>query len=158
VDENPKRKSDRECEQEVSLANADREELTRLRAAERSRRQKAADKRAAARAKAREGIRTDAVPQSIEFQVLQSVLQYAEERMHEATWTPHETRAAELAPLTIDVVEVPRIREMVRRYAQALSNAWLSSSEQIDLSQDVPPCTECGAPRLEVELVVSDRL
>ena len=139
------------------MTKTDREELARLREADQLRKRKAAAKRAAARARFREGIEVDASTPSVEMDLLLSVLQYAEERMREATWPPDDMRAAELAPLTLDVVDVPKIREMVRRYAEALSNAWRFSSEHPAPYEDVPACSECGAPRLEVRLVVSDR-
>ena len=106
------------------MAPTDREELARLREANRLRRRKTADKRAKARAKTRESGQSSGPAQPLDFELLHSVLRYAEERMHEATWLPDDMRAAPTTPMTLAVVEVPRIREMVRRYAEALSNAW----------------------------------
>jgi len=139
------------------LANSDREELMRLRAAERLRQRKATERRAVARAKEKEGAASYAAPQPLEFELLRSVLQYAEERMHEASWLQDDMRQCELVPLTVDVAEVPLIREMVRRYAQALSNVWRFSLEHPAPSNDMSLCAHCGAPRLEVKLDISDR-
>ena len=140
------------------MTKNDREELARLREEDRVRRRKAADKRAASRAKLREGIEVNRSAPSVEMNLLLSVIQYAEERMIEASWQQDDPLAIESAPLTLDVVEVPVIREMVRRYAEALSNAWrTASSEHSSPYSLVPTCAECGAPRLEGKLVVSDR-
>ncbi|KKC32965.1 hypothetical protein WH91_11240 [Devosia psychrophila] len=166
VDENRKRKVYPERNEEALLAQSDRAELARLReadrlrrrkAADRLRRRKAADKRAAARARNREDGEAIPPPQPQDFDLLRSVVRYAQERMHEATWLQDDMRAAEMSPMTLDVVEVPRIREMVRRYAEALSNAWRFSSEHPIRFEDVLACVECGAPRLEVKMDISER-
>lgn len=140
------------------MTKNDREELARLRQEDRIRKRKAADKRAAFRAKLREGIEVNRSAPSVEMDLLMSVLQYAEERMIEVSWQQSDPRAIGSAPLTLDVVEVPVIREMVRRYAEALSAAWRDASlEHSSTQSPAHTCAECGAPRLEVKLVVSDR-
>lgn len=132
----------------------DTSKAAELRKAERTRKRDAADKRAAMRARLREGI--NGSEPSVEMDLLMSVLQYAEDRMMEAAWSNHDPRAASVSPMAVDVVEVAMIREMVRRYAHALSSAWLSSLE-LPPALDPIPCEQCGAPRLEVKLVVSDK-
>lgn len=139
------------------MTPTDREELARLREAERLRRRKAADKRAAARARNREGLKADVSAQPLELAFLRSVLDYAEERLHEATWLEDDMRAVEMSPMTLDVIEVPWIREMVRRYAEALSNEWRFSSQHPEPFAGGLACAECGAPRLTEKLAISDR-
>lgn len=122
-----------------------------------TKRRKNTEQRARSRALAREGMRSITLSVPDDPELIDAITAYAQERSFAASYAVNETRDTARVPLTIDVVDVPRIREMVRRYAEALSNAWLYDVDHPLPHQHVANCEDCGAPRLDGKLSPSDR-
>ena len=139
------------------MKDQDRKEQARRREVALAKRRKSNEQRARSRAIEREGMRSITLTVHDDAELIEAVKAYAHELSHAASYPVNETRDTAMVPLKIDVVDVPRIREMVRRYAEALSNAWLYAGEHPLPHHEVASCQDCGAPRLEVKLSPSDR-
>jgi len=91
-----------------------------------------------------------------ENHILKAVLQYAEDSIAEHAHADADGISLDFPPLTMEVVSTPVIREMVRLYAEALSSAYQFPTFGLPTPSPTP-CSQCGAPHLDVMLEIPKR-